>query len=631
MDSASNVAAYMIQIGAITLIAELLLRIVPVTAAGFRYAYWRIVLASALIVPWLLRATPPPMLAAEPSAAVAPIAAPIPLVEAQLPAEHWTAGVPDWSGVLLWVLAVGVILRLLWVSAGLVRLRALRHAGAAVDDALYDEIQRALGTRAELKKVRGLAQPVTFGLRRPVVLLPHDLDAAETLRRAVVTHELVHVQRRDWLWVLCEEALRALLWFHPAVWWLTARVRLAREEFTDHLTVLATGSRRAYVEALLSFSEDGGLDPAPAFARRGHLFHRIVLLSKEAAMSSGRIVLSGALIAALFIAGAWHASAWFPILKAPVLEAARQAADLHLPASPRVPVETPAPADVRMGVITGTARQSQSTLGQTEPAAVNPVTPENPIPRRLVSVPIRYPVELEGTNFIGSVEMTVVLNGGGSVASATRGPATVGFAGARSGGAGPTQNGRQVMDILADAASSAIRQWQYDPPARAPLRFYVLVTFRPGQDATISQSDVARGGSAAVGRLVERTWPVGAPPPGGASLPPGAAPAPPVPGQPIRVGGQIKAPTLVRRVNPEYPPIAQSARVQGVVILELVIDEQGVVADARILRSIPLLDQAALAAVRQWAYTPTLLNGVPVPIVMTATVQFTLPPSEPQQ
>jgi periplasmic protein TonB len=73
-----------------------------------------------------------------------------------------------------------------------------------------------------------------------------------------------------------------------------------------------------------------------------------------------------------------------------------------------------------------------------------------------------------------------------------------------------------------------------------------------------------------------------------------------------------------------YPPIAQSARVQGVVILETLIGANGRVEDARVLRSIPLLDQAALDAVRQWEFTPTLLNGNPVPVIMTTTVQFSL-------
>jgi protein TonB len=118
--------------------------------------------------------------------------------------------------------------------------------------------------------------------------------------------------------------------------------------------------------------------------------------------------------------------------------------------------------------------------------------------------------------------------------------------------------------------------------------------------------------------------------PGGAiggvvgGLPTPAPPPPPPPAQPVRVGGNIKAPTKVRDVTPQYPQIAQSARVQGVVIIEATIGPNGKVANARVLRSIPLLDQAALDAVKQWEYTPTLLNNVPVPVIMTVTVNFTL-------
>jgi len=90
------------------------------------------------------------------------------------------------------------------------------------------------------------------------------------------------------------------------------------------------------------------------------------------------------------------------------------------------------------------------------------------------------------------------------------------------------------------------------------------------------------------------------------------------------VGGDIQAPQKVHNVSPQYPQIAQSARVQGVVIIEAVIGPDGSVQEARVLRSIPLLDAAALDAVRQWRYTPTLLNGVPVPVIMTVTVNFTL-------
>ena len=93
---------------------------------------------------------------------------------------------------------------------------------------------------------------------------------------------------------------------------------------------------------------------------------------------------------------------------------------------------------------------------------------------------------------------------------------------------------------------------------------------------------------------------------------------------PVRVGGNIQVPTKTRDSKPEYPPIAQSTRVQGVVILEAIIGADGNIANARVLRSIPLLDAAALSAVSQWQFTPTLLNGQPVSVIMTVTVNFTL-------
>jgi protein TonB len=92
----------------------------------------------------------------------------------------------------------------------------------------------------------------------------------------------------------------------------------------------------------------------------------------------------------------------------------------------------------------------------------------------------------------------------------------------------------------------------------------------------------------------------------------------------VRVGGLIKQPVKTKDVKPIYPAIAQSARVQGVVIIEAVIGTNGKVTDVRVLRGQPLLDQAALDAVKQWEYTPTLLNGVPTPVIMTVTVNFTL-------
>ena len=98
------------------------------------------------------------------------------------------------------------------------------------------------------------------------------------------------------------------------------------------------------------------------------------------------------------------------------------------------------------------------------------------------------------------------------------------------------------------------------------------------------------------------------------------------PAQPriAHVGGQIREPRKLKDVPPRYPEDAKAARVQGMVILECTISPEGNVTDVRVLRGIPLLDQAAIHAVKQWRYTPTLLNGVAVPVVMTVTVNFRL-------
>ncbi len=103
--------------------------------------------------------------------------------------------------------------------------------------------------------------------------------------------------------------------------------------------------------------------------------------------------------------------------------------------------------------------------------------------------------------------------------------------------------------------------------------------------------------------------------------------APPSTVEPVRVGGFIKEPRKLKGGSLVYPQIARDARVQGTVVIEAVIGADGRVTGARVLRGIPLLDEPALASVRQSVYAPTLLDGVPTPIVMTVVVTFRLTPS----
>ena len=104
-----------------------------------------------------------------------------------------------------------------------------------------------------------------------------------------------------------------------------------------------------------------------------------------------------------------------------------------------------------------------------------------------------------------------------------------------------------------------------------------------------------------------------------------APPAPMPPRkEPVPVGGVIRPPTRILYVAPVYSQIALAARKEGTVILQAIIDENGGVREVKVLRSIPLLDDAAVHAVSQWKFTPTTLNGTTVPVVMTVTVSFTL-------
>lgn len=105
--------------------------------------------------------------------------------------------------------------------------------------------------------------------------------------------------------------------------------------------------------------------------------------------------------------------------------------------------------------------------------------------------------------------------------------------------------------------------------------------------------------------------------------PPPPAPEPP-PTAPFHVGGNVRRPEKIFNVDPIYPPLAQAARKEGIVILEVIIDPAGRVESVRVLRGVPTLDHAAVDAVQQWRFTPATLNGRVIPVVMTVTVNFQL-------
>jgi protein TonB len=160
---------------------------------------------------------------------------------------------------------------------------------------------------------------------------------------------------------------------------------------------------------------------------------------------------------------------------------------------------------------------------------------------------------------------------------------------------------RQDFDAMVRASIASLRQWRFDPPASAPAVVRVPIRF-----------DVV-GGRTAFGSI----RPMSGYPPHVTAV---------VPSDVLRVGGAIGAPKKIVNVPPSYPDDAMQAKVQGVVVLDVVLDADGVPTDVQVLQGVPMLDAAAIEAVRQWRYEPTLMNGVPVPIALTVTVNFTLAP-----
>jgi TonB family protein len=595
--SVSNLFAWSAQIIALVAVALVTLHVVRIEAPAVRYVFLRAILIVSLALPFAqphTRITDP-----SGSVSVASVEEAIGRVsidthdDANSGAFDFVSGTSALAGVLIG----GTLIRLGWMAVGILRLRRLRRAGeVAPESDDQAELLQTIGVRAVVRDVAGLGQPVTFGFRRPVVLLPTSLRVQPLpIQRAVLAHELWHVKRRDWIWTVSEETLRAVFWFNPAVWALLSRIQAAREEVVDELTILTTGSRRSYADALLAFADARPLFAATAFARRKHLVHRMVLISKEAVMSGRRVVISGAVLAVALMSAGWYAVQAFPLTT------------MQTGSGSEIIPDAPGPVERR----------------------AKPVTPENPVPQRTHSVNPDYPSEALDSNARGVIFVRAAVDETGRVAEARvegfslrfYNDVKIAHSNAWRGNFETliknatfccTPDGRResygvfrgAIEALGRSATTAVGSWSYAPPADGPIAFTVTIAYRPQESDVIPPPPPPPPPPGQQGGVARGEW----------NMADGA----------IRVGENIKPPAKTRNVAPEYPPIAQAAGVQGVVIIEARIERNGTVSATRVLRSIPLLDEAALAAVQQWQFTPTLLNGQPVPVIMTTTVNFTL-------
>lgn len=231
------------------------------------------------------------------------------------------------------VILLGIVVRLVMFALGLRKLRQFRLTSTPIPSStetsrLLDAMRKHVGCDADFRLSDDVESPVTFGWRSPSILFPAEFLTMEPqLQRAIACHELLHVRRHDWPIHLVEEAVRVAMWFHPAILWLVAQSRLAREQVVDQQVLTLTSARKPYLEALLRFATERRrltAIPAPPFLAERQLARRVSAMLKEVHMSRTRLAMSLTAIAVL-IAAAGITAVWMFPLKAIAQNAAPDA------------------------------------------------------------------------------------------------------------------------------------------------------------------------------------------------------------------------------------------------------------------------------------------------------------------
>jgi TonB family protein len=290
-----NVASFALQVVVIVGAGALLLRVFRVDAPRAVLAYWRILLLACLTLPFVqpLTIVEIPVTTATVET-VGNVSAP----SEALVTTHPPAAAPQPGERLLFVLALGIGARLIWLAVGGYGLWRLRRHSVPLD-ALPDPINSArarIPVHARFYVSDRISGPITFGVIRPAIVLTPGICAMPAhVQEAIACHELLHVQRRDWLYEVLEAAVVTVLWFHPAIWMLIGRIRLAREQVVDEATIRLTDSRERYVESLLAVARARlfpSFSPASPFLRRHLLKKRVARILQERTMTTRRLIVS---------------------------------------------------------------------------------------------------------------------------------------------------------------------------------------------------------------------------------------------------------------------------------------------------------------------------------------------------
>jgi TonB family protein len=514
-----------------------------------------------------------------------------------------------WLGGCL-ALLVGKAIRWRQLRSLLLTARSLNRGREA--DALERTQARLVSGRAiEVCALPSAVEPGVVGIRKPIILWPMALSARLNDREldAIFAHELQHVHRRDNLAAALHGILEIALWFHPAIWWIKSRLVAERERACDEAVLQLGSEPDAYARGILKVCEFCLQTPsiAAAAVTGADLTRRMEDIMSDRKTSS--LTLGHKLLLGLTALG---------IIVVPIVSGSLQASPMTTPSTPQpgtwqaaavsvltpFGVVVPEPAVQSTGRVTGTVTDVR---GAGIAGAKIAVSPSGGGAGTETNANGGYSLDLQP----GQYELTI------SKPGFAQSKATL-FV---SRGVALERNVRLSMGSVAETVNVT---GQGAPPSTMSLETAAEVIDRAKsllQQGRLleAEGDLNRASAAIRAARMRAAG-------GTTSNPPLAS------GSAVRVGGEVREPRKITSVDPIYPPVARAAGISGIVIIDALIGADGRPRDLRILRGQQLLNQAALDAVSQWVFTPTELNGVPVEVMMTVTVNFQLPkPPEPQQ
>jgi TonB family protein len=660
-----NVIAYALQIGLLVGVGALAPTLLRLRTPRARLLYWQALLVACLVLPWVQpwRQEVISLSGANVLTTVSLASAGSSHLSATAAAFAPVRGSIPFATIVLWLLLAGCVARLLSLGIGLARLAGYRRRGREMDS---DPVFRmATPGSARWLVSDEIAGPVTFGWRDPVVVLPARFPLLRTeLREAILCHELLHVGRRDWMFTVAEELVRAAFWFHPAIWWVLGEIQLAREQTVDQAVIEVTHAREPYVDALLAMAGapdavSGTLDlaPAPLFLRRRHLKQRVFGLLREVRMSplsKARVFFTQAGAILTIAAAGWLASGVFPLSAAPQFVADAEGVTVETGGAKlirRTPVEYPFEA-LQKGVQGEVVIQATVDADGTVSDKTVVSCPRELCAAAVDSLP-QWQFDRRQANTTREIRIDFARPAHATSAQAVDMSPQPGLARAVM----LTQSLRPVAPgILTIPTTAQVLQsvptfvartvWMdgtyvmlVSPNSTSAmgqtLNYVRIAGLSMAESAQLSSRLPVHAGdvwSAAMASIVSqvvrdfnpqlevdlvdyihpRTFSLWI----GPALSSGGQPViamPPLPDGVYTAGGSVRPPTVLSKYDPEYTDAAKSAGISGAVTLSVVVAADGTPQNIQVIGPLdPGLDQAAVGALSKWHFRAGTKDSAPV-------------------